>query len=64
MEWSRERPTEPGYYWIRHDSEGEPDTIIEVCVDRRGNWFANDWWLTDSCWDDTEWWGPIKAPLS
>jgi hypothetical protein len=37
LDWTREPPTKPGYYWIRHHIAGQP---VHQVVRRDAHWFT------------------------
>ena len=65
MRWTREMPTEPGWYWVR-----DPDvyaTSINLVQHAKGRlMFAYGSGvrieLDDAMYDDCEWAGPIPEP--
>jgi hypothetical protein len=68
MEWTRDKPTEPGWYWCRRDDEC--DLVSVEPTAGRGRLEA--WWhghkptLFDSLplhsMDSFEWYGPLEPP--
>lgn len=73
MEWTREKPTEPGYYWLLkthvRTSLGEFEDIcdiVEVMIDGVDHEVAFFWCGSDA-WDwptktDGWWYGPLEQP--
>lgn len=58
--WTKEIPTEPGYYWWRLDSNDDPELLL---VHIGGSFFRAGSELEFLC--DTqggEWYGPLTAP--
>jgi len=61
LKWTKESPTEGGYYWLKGASyELIPTSIVYV-----GNgcaWFAGTNWNLPLPLEDAEWLGPLDAP--
>lgn len=58
MEWSKNKPAQPGWYWFRHNTQDNQPAVIEVlllgqclCVNEDGDS------VEDVCarWDYCEW---------
>lgn len=63
--WSRERPTQPGYYWWRRPNNPaalgrvfgpSPGLRFELFPDDEGDIAVSN------TWEDTEWCGPLEVP--
>ena len=66
MEWTKERPTEPGWYWMRRP--GEDLQVVEVrqfngglkIMNHEQPYLSKD--LNDPRLEQAEWAGPLKVP--
>jgi hypothetical protein len=63
--WTREKPAEPGWYWLRGSLTGHPGAVVQVEIfgapvdlafSRNGHWFG------DKDVAGAEWSGPIPEP--
>lgn len=72
--WTAERPTRPGYYWVRDDARISRPYVVEVRLDysEKGvplvvqEWVPENTgvqWLLCSRYDRCLWAGPIEEPL-
>ena len=52
LRWTKEPPTEPGYYWLRQTSTKGLVQIIRACGEE-----------LQYNWEDAEWAGPIQEPV-
>lgn len=62
MKWTREMPTQPGWYWFRFVGPTEEPTVVNVTV-MQGQLLVYD--ARDQDWmaiDEGEWAGPIPEP--
>lgn len=57
FEWTKEKPTEPGFYWRRFPTKGFYDDIVKVRL-YCGKLCVSNWELGDGGF----WAGPIPAP--
>jgi len=59
MKWTKERPTEPGWYWCKGGKKINPICILNLKI-------RSDGMLTclgfEIKWDDCLWAGPIPEP--
>ncbi len=53
MRWTKEPPTEPGWYWLRQASTKGLVQIVRACVEE-----------LPYNWEDAEWAGPIQEPVN
>ena len=69
--WTREAPTEPGFYWLRHDGVDADGGVTVAHVTRHlrvsgllGCHTATPWegWDSVESYYGAEWAGPIEAP--
>ncbi len=65
--WTKERPTEPGLYWIRYDEDRKSEDV--VCVEpgmRVAHFYEDDETgpqpLDSEQFDGARWAGPLIAP--
>lgn len=72
-QWSQEKPSIPGAYWVRGFRLGEPDSrpaLVEVARNDEGEMLCNinehntndethQWTLVADCADRFEWFGPL-----
>lgn len=52
LHWTKETPTEPGWYWLRQASTKELVQIVRACGEELPEY-----------WKDAEWAGPIQEPV-
>jgi hypothetical protein len=73
MKWTTEKPTKPGFYWVRtldgfrYPSASYIITCVDVAIDPEGNpWLPNPHMTQDepmiSANTTTHWIGPISKP--
>ena len=60
LRWTKEPPTEPGYYWFINE---EVEGIIQICNSVKGLYVM--YHGNDEEWDlpEGEWAGPIQEPV-
>lgn len=60
LRWTKEPPTEPGFYWFRNE---EVEGIIQICNSVKGLYVM--YHGNDEEWDlpEGEWSGPIQEPV-
>lgn len=60
LRWTKEHPTEPGYYWFRNE---EVEGILQICKSVKGLYIM--YHGNDEEWDlpEGEWAGPIQEPV-
>ncbi len=56
MKWTTEKPTEPGWYWIKGYDDSEPRIIF---AENRGKFFDGKYWHNPY---KAKWAGPISVP--
>lgn len=70
MKWTRERPTEPGFYWRRlRPLDPFPEVVeiqhyngvLEGLIVLRVN-YEDEPYLSDTKFDGNEWAGPVPLP--
>lgn len=62
MTWTREKPKEVGWYWVRFPL-GKRDRIVEVSMSQGvGRLYATEFGLIEDQPDKTLWSGPIPEP--
>ncbi len=70
MKWSKDSPTETGYYWWREDANGKPQVVKVMKRTKGPKWVAvlsthGRYGETPiSLWACGEWMGPLKPEES
>ncbi len=59
MEWSKQPPREPGYYWWRGDPEYNVKIVWVSTEGKAAEVFSSD--TRSAAGMGGEWWGPLKS---
>lgn len=66
--WSKDAPTEPGFYWVKwmHRSGLMEECEVVKVYEDRSIWYTgypgSDCDQDPGCFKDAMWWGPLECP--
>lgn len=64
-EWTRDLPTQPGFYWLSTTPASDPEVVDVQCADDEPSYFVTGHWerrYFSHLGVTAEWCGPLRPP--
>lgn len=62
MNWTKEKPKESGYYWVKPPIEGKNSEIVFISENGSIALCGSEYPYYLKNFDDREWYGPLESP--